>query len=292
MSRTTLPERLFSAVNGLVLGLLGIVTLYPMIYVLFASLSDSNALIMHSGLLVAPLGLTAGAYRLVFRNPMILRGYLNTAFIVGVGTVINLAVTSLGAFVLSRKNVLWKNVVLFLIVLTMFFDGGMIPFFLTVKRLGLVNTLWSVILPFSVNTFYLIIMRTAFSAIPDSLEESAKIDGANELVVLVRIILPVSLPVLAVMALYYGVDRWNSWFYSMVFLQQRTLFPLSLVLREILILNSTESMTAGLSSFDQASVGEAVKYATIIVATLPVLFIYPFLQRYFVKGIMVGALKG
>ncbi len=291
MSRTTVPEKLFSAANGVVLGFLVVVTLYPMLYVLFASLSNSNELIMHRGLLVAPLGFNLGAYRLVFRNPMILKGYLNTAFIVVVGTVINLAMTSLGAFFLSRKRVLWKNVVMFLIVLTMFFDGGMIPFFLTVKRVGLVNTLWSVIVPFSVNTFYLIIMRTAFSAIPDSLEESAKIDGANDLVVLVRIVLPVSLPVLAVMALYYGVDRWNSWFYSMVFLQKRELFPLALVLREILILNSTESMTAGMSSFDQASVGEAVKYATIIITTLPILFLYPFLQRYFVKGIMVGALK-
>ncbi len=291
MSRTSIPEKAFSAVNGLVLGFLVIVTLYPMVYVLFASLSNSNALIMHSGLLVAPLGLNLGAYRLVFRNPAIVSGYINTAFIVIVGTILNLAVTSLGAFFLSRKNVLWKNVVMVVIVLTMFFDGGMIPFFLTVKRIGLVNTLWSVIVPFSVNTFYLIIMRTAFAAVPDSLEESAKIDGAGELVVLVRIILPVSLPVLAVMALYYGVDRWNSWFYSMVFLQKRTLFPLALVLREILIQNSTESMTAGLSTFDQASVGEAVKYATIIVTTLPILFVYPFLQRYFAKGILIGALK-
>jgi putative aldouronate transport system permease protein len=291
MRGTTIGEKTFTAANGVLLGALVLVTLYPMLYVLFASVSNSNELIMHSGLLVAPLGFNLGAYRLVFRNPMILRGYLNTTFIVGVGTLLNLGMTSLGAFFLSRKNVLWRNAVMVFIVLTMFFDGGMIPFFLTVKRLGLVNHLWSIILPFSINTFYLIIMRTSFAAIPDSLEESAKIDGANELVVLTKIILPVSIPVLAVMALYYGVDRWNNWFYAMVFLQDRSQFPLALVLREILILNSTESMTAGMSSFEQASVGEAVKYATIIVATLPILFIYPLLQRYFVKGIMVGALK-
>lgn len=292
MVKRSLQEKTFNLVNGLLMWFMIIITLYPVVYVLFGSLSDSNALLRHSGLLLGPLKPNIKAYLLVFKNPMILRSYANTLFIVIVGTCLNLAMTSIGAFFLSRKNVLWKNAVMFSIIFTMFFSGGMIPFYLTVKSVGLMGSLWAVVVPFAINTFNLILMRTSFAAIPDSLEESARIDGANDIVVLLRIILPMSMPVIAVMTLYYGVERWNGWFYSMVFLQNRSLYPLSLILREILILSDLDSMTAGMSTLDQASIGEAVKYATIVVATLPILFVYPFLQRFFVKGVMIGALKG
>ncbi|MBY0215292.1 carbohydrate ABC transporter permease [Paenibacillus illinoisensis] len=272
--------------------LLVIVTLYPLLYVLFASLSDSAQLLANKGLLWKPVGFSLEAYKSVLANPGIATGFRNTLFILVFGVIVNLFMTALGAYVLSRKNVMWNKVFMFFILFTMFFGGGLIPLYLVVKGVGLLDTLWSTILPFAISTFNLIIMRTSFMGIPDSLEESAKIDGANHFTILFRIIIPLSMPVIAVMILYYAVDKWNGWFYASVFIKSRELFPLQLVLREILIANSTESMSAGASAGDRFQIGETIKYATIMVATIPILCIYPFLQRFFVKGVMVGSLKG
>jgi putative aldouronate transport system permease protein len=266
--------------------------LYPLLYVLFASLSDSAQLLANKGLLWKPVGFSLEAYKSVLANPGIATGFRNTLFILVFGVIVNLFMTALGAYVLSRKNVMWNKVFMFFIVFTMFFGGGLIPLYLVVKGVGLLDTLWSTILPFAISTFNLIIMRTSFMGIPDSLEESAKIDGANHFTILFRIIIPLSMPVIAVMILYYAVDKWNGWFYASVFIKSRELFPLQLVLREILIANSTESMSAGASAGDRFQIGETIKYATIMVATIPILCIYPFLQRFFVKGVMVGSLKG
>lgn len=275
-----------------ILVLLVIVTLYPLLYVLFASVSDANELISYRGLLWKPLGFSMDAYRSVMDNPGIVSGYKNTLFILVFGVLLNLFMTSLGAYVLSRKNVMWNNIFMFIIVFTMFFNGGLIPLYLMVKNVGLLDSLWSTIIPFSISTFNLIIMRTAFMGIPDGLEESAKIDGANHFTILFRIIIPLSMPVIAVMILYYAVDKWNGWFYASVFIKTRDLFPLQLILREILISNSTDSMAASASAGDRFQIGETIKYATIVVATVPVLCLYPFVQRFFVKGVMVGSLKG
>ncbi|NOU96926.1 ABC transporter permease subunit, partial [Paenibacillus sp. LMG 31456] len=233
-----------------------IVTLYPLLYVAFASISDANQLITHKGLLYRPLGFSIEAYKSVFKNPGILTGYRNTLFIVVMGVTLNLFMTALGAYVLSRKNVMWNKVFIFVIVLTMFFNGGLIPMYLVVKGVGLIDSLWAPIIPFAISTFNLIIMRTAFMSVPDSLEESAKIDGANHFTILFRIILPLSMPVIAVMILYYAVDKWNGWFYSSIFIKDRELFPLQLILREILIANQTDSMAAGSSAGDQFQLGE------------------------------------
>jgi putative aldouronate transport system permease protein len=283
-------EKLFDVLVYSLLTLLVICTLYPLFHVTFASISDANRLIGHSGLLLKPLGFSLAAYKSVFENPAIRIGYQNTLFILIFGVIINLSVTALGAFVLSRKNVMWNKLFIFMVVFTMFFNGGLIPLFLVVKGLGLIDTLWAVIIPFTISTFNLIIMRTAFMAIPDALEESAMIDGANHFVIFWRIVLPLSLPVMAVITLYYAVDKWNGWFYASVFLRDRDLFPLQLVLREILISNSTDSMLSG--GGDLFQIGETIKYATIMVATVPILCVYPFLQKYFVKGALIGALKG
>lgn len=286
-----LLDKLFDVVvYGILIGLV-IVTLYPLLYVIFASVSDAGALIAFKGILWKPLGFSLEAYRSVMDNPGILAGYRNTLFILIFGVTINLFMTALGAYVLSRKNVMWNKVFMFMIVFTMFFHGGLIPLYLIVKNVGLLDSLWATIIPFSMSTFNLIIMRTSFMGIPDGLEESAKIDGANHFTILFRIILPLSMPVIAVMVLYYAVDKWNGWFYASVFIKSRELFPLQLVLREILISNSTDSMSTGVSAADRHQIGETIKYATIVVATLPVLCIYPFVQRYFVKGVMVGSLK-
>ncbi|WP_028560192.1 carbohydrate ABC transporter permease [Paenibacillus pinihumi] len=285
-------DRLFDICIYGFLILLVIATLYPLLYVLFASLSDAGQLMMNKGMLWKPLGFSVEAYKSVINNPSIAMGYRNTIFIVVAGVIVNLLMTSLGAYVLSRKNVMWNQMFMFMIVFTMFFGGGLIPLYLMVKNVGLLDSLWSTILPFAISTFNLIIMRTSFMGIPDSLEESAKIDGANHFTILFRIILPLSMPVIAVMILYYAVDKWNGWFYASVFIKSRELFPLQLVLREILIANSTDSMSAGASAGDRHQIGETIKYATIMVATVPILCVYPFVQRFFVKGVMIGSLKG
>ncbi|TFE19893.1 carbohydrate ABC transporter permease [Cohnella luojiensis] len=285
-------ERAFDVGVYSALIFLVVLTLYPLLYVLFASFSEADQLIVNKGILWKPLGFSLEAYESVMRNPGILNGYRNTLFIVAGGLSVNLIMTALGAYVLSRKNVLWNNAFMIFIVFTMFFHGGLIPLYLVVKGVGLLNSLWSTIIPFAVSTFNLIIMRTAFMSVPDSLEESAKIDGANHFTILFRIIIPLSMPVIAVMILYYAVDKWNGWFYASVFIQRRELFPLQLVLREILISNATDSMSAGADAGDRFQIGETIKYATIMVATVPILCIYPFVQRFFVKGVMIGSLKG
>ena len=290
LTKATLSERVFDWVIYLLLSLLIVVTIYPLLYVAFASFSDAGRIVAHQGILWKPLGFNLDAYKLVLSNSAILIGYSNTLFILIVGVAINLLLTAIGAFVLSRKNVMWNNLFMFLILFTMFFNGGLVPLFLLVKGVGLLDTLWSVIIPFAMSTFNLIIMRTSFMSLPEELEESAKIDGANHLVTLFRIILPLSLPVLAVVGMYYAVDKWNGWFYASLFIKDRDLFPLQVILREILISNSTDSMTSG--GGDQYQIGETIKYATIMVATVPILLVYPFLQRFFVKGALVGAVKG
>ncbi|NOU73072.1 ABC transporter permease subunit [Paenibacillus sp. LMG 31458] len=290
MNRMSRSEKVFDAVNIMVMLVLVVVTLYPLVYVGLASISDASSLIAHKGLLLKSYGFHIDAYKQVLSNRSILTGYSNTFIIIVLGVFINLLLTSLGAYVLSRKNVLWNRVFIFIILFTMFFQGGLIPLYLVIKGVGLYNSLLALVLPFAVNTFNLIIMRTSFSAIPDSLEESAKIDGANHFVILFRIIMPLSMPVIAVMIMFYAVEKWNGWFYASIFLKDRDLFPLQLVLREILLANSTESMTSG--SDQGFQLAETIKYATIMVATLPILFFYPIVSKYFVKGVMVGALKG
>jgi putative aldouronate transport system permease protein len=292
MGQRSFGEVIFDALNYTLLAALTLVTMYPIIYVLFASMSDPTLYMQHTGILWKPLEFTLKAYGLVFDNPMILKGYMNTIFIVIVGLTLNIFLTSLGAYALSRKSLLYRNPLMLFIVFTMFFSGGLIPFYFTVKGLGLTNTLWALIIPQSISAFNLIIMRTAFAAVPDSLEESAKIDGANEFVILFRIMMPLCMPVIAVMLLYYGVSHWNAWFNALIFLRDRSLYPLQLILRELLLMNEASSMASGASEGDVAVLGETLKHATIIVATVPILLVYPFLQKYFVKGALIGAIKG
>ncbi|SFL59373.1 putative aldouronate transport system permease protein [Paenibacillus sp. 1_12] len=288
----TVQERIFDVFNIIALSLLMLVTLYPIYYVAIASISNPTELMSHKGMIWFPQGFSLKAYSMVFDNPMILKGYGNTIFIVIVGLLFNLTLTAFGAYALSRKGLYYRKQLTLFIVFTMFFGGGLIPYYLTVKGLGLTNTVWALIIPQAINTFNLIIMRTTFHAIPDSLEESAKIDGANDFIILFRIIVPISLPIMAVMILYYGVSHWNSWFNAMIFIRDRELFPLQLILREILISGETAGMVTGAEAGDMVMLAETLKYATIMIATLPILFVYPFLQKYFVKGALLGAIKG
>ncbi len=285
-------DTLFHIVNNTLMIILAFIMLYPVYYVAIASFSNAEQLVKFNGFLLKPLSPTLIAYQQAFKNPMILRGYANTLFIVVTGVLLNLLLTSIGAYFLSRRNVKLGKPIMIMITITMFFSGGMIPFYFAVKSLGLDGTIWSLIFPSAINTFNLIIMRTSFSALPVSLEESAKIDGAGHVRILVSIILPVSKAILSVMVLYYAVFHWNSWFNAMLFLSDREKYPLQLVLREILIQNDTSNMMTSVGGEEQYSVGESIKYAVIVISTVPILCIYPFIQKYFVQGTMAGAVKG
>lgn len=286
-------RKAFNVFNIIFMLCMIVITLYPLLYVVFASLSDSNELMKHSGLLLKPVGFSWAAYKAVFKNPNILQGYKNTIIVLISSVTVSMFLTCLAAYVLSRKNVLFNGIITFIIMFTMFFSGGMIPTYLLVNNLGLTNTYWALILPTAISTYNMIIMRTGFAAIPESLEESAKIDGANHFTILFKIVIPLAKPTMAVIVLYYAVACWNSWFNAMIYLQKRRdLQPLQLILRGILIENDTSNMQDGNVGQDTESIAESIKYAVIVVATLPILAIYPFLQKYFIKGIMIGAVKG
>ncbi len=287
-------QYIFNVFNIMIMLLLVVIMFYPVWYVLVASFTSSDALISHKGILLCPKGFTVNAYKLMMKNPMIVRGYLNSIFLVVAGVASNIVFTSVAAYVLSRKNVFWNRFIMLMIIFTMYFSGGLIPKYLLIsKTLHLSNTYWALLLPALINTYNLIIMRTSFAALPDSLIESASLDGAGHWRILIRIVVPLSMPVIAVMILYYAVGIWNSWFEASIYIKERTLFPLQLILREILIDNDTTSMTAGSGdASDIMSIAESVKYAVIVFATVPILCVYPFLQKYFVKGIMIGSVKG
>ena len=290
--KQSIGSRIFDVCNVLFMLALVTVTFYPMLHILLASFSNGNALLAHTGVLFRPLDFTLSGYQMVFKDPMIVKGYANTLFIVVVGCFISVLLTATGAYFLSRKNVMFQKAVMIYIIFTMFFSGGMIPFYFTVKGVGLYNTLWALILPTAVNTYNLIIMRTGFETIPISLEESAKLDGAGHFTILFRIVVPLAMPTIAVIILYYAVAYWNAWFNAMMFIQDRVKYPLQLVLRGILLGNDNTAMTGGVGTVDQEAVGESIKYGVIVVATAPILAAYPLLQKYFVKGVMVGAVKG
>ena len=290
--KRSFAERTFEVFNIILMCVICVIMLYPMIHVLCASFSSPEAISSYQGLLLFPKEFTIGAYRLMMKNPMILRGYLNTLIVLVSGITLNMLLTCFGAYVLSRKGFGASGKIMMMIVFTMYFSGGIIPFYFTVISLGMENSLLSLILPSAIATYNLIIMRTSFLSIPDSLEESARLDGAGHFTILFRIVIPLSKATMAVMILYYTVGHWNSWFNAMLFLTDRTKFPLQLILREILIQNDTSQMMQNVDVGDQGMVGETVKYAVIIVSTVPILCIYPFIQKYFEQGVMIGAVKG
>lgn len=289
--KKSVGEIIFDIFNICIMIFIIIITLYPFWYVTVASFSNPKLVAQRGGLMLVPRDITMRAHRAVFQNPNIWSGYKNTIIYVVVGTAINIFMTTLGAYGLSRRNLYGRNLIMGMIVFTMFFGGGLIPTFLIIKSLGMVDTRWSMLIPNAISTYNMIIMRTAFEGIPISLEESARIDGATDFTIMWRIIVPLSLPVMAVMTLFYAVGHWNSFFNAMVYLRSRELYPLQLILREILIIETMEEMMTDIVT-DREPIGETIKYATIIISTVPILCVYPFLQKYFVKGVLVGSLKG
>lgn len=292
--KKTLPNKIFDIFNVLLMLAIAFACLAPVLHIIFASVSDPIKLDAHEGIILWPIGFTMKGYKMIFSNSNIIRGYFNTIFYVVVGVALSTFLTILGGYALSRKNLLWGNAIMFIITFTMFFNGGLIPFYMVVKGLGMINTRWAVIIPGTVSVFNLIIMRTALREIPDSLEESAKVDGANHFTILFKIFLPLAKSTIAVIVLFNAVGQWNSWFNATIFLRDRNLFPLQVILKEILVQNDTSTvMTAASDVSNNMDIFKPlVKYCTIVAATVPVLCFYPFVQKYFVTGVMIGSIKG
>ena len=278
-------ERVFQVFNYILLGLIGFVCLYPMWHVLMASFSDSTALTAHSGLLLWPIEFSLDAYKRVLSNQNIWTGYLNTIKYLVLGVSTSMVMTILGAYVLSRRDFMLRRPIMLAITFTMFFSGGTIPTYLNIQQLGLKGSIWGIVLPFCIATYNMIILRTSFESLPESLLEAARIDGAGQLACLTRIVLPLSKASLAVITLYYGVAYWNGWFWASQILEHKGDMPLAVVLRDILINADMQQMDTGVTNM------EGIKYATIIVATVPILCVYPFIQKYFAQGVMIGAVK-
>ncbi len=283
---------IFRTVNAAVLTVFSLIMLYPMWYVIAASFTGYKELMAHKGFLLLPLNAGFDAYKAAFKNPLLLSGYGVTLFVVVFGTILGLVFTFVAAYFFSRRDVKLQKPLFLILFVTMYFSGGMIPFYFTVKGVGLDNSIGALIFPTIMTTYNMILVRTSMLNMPRSLEESAEIDGAGHLTVLFRIILPLSKATLAVIALYYAVDKWNAWFNAMLFIKDNKRYPLQLVLRGILLQNDTSSMMEGAATSDDAYIGESIKYAIIVISTLPILCVYPFIQKYFVKGVMIGAVKG
>lgn len=287
-------DKVFSVVNYLFLLLILVIVLYPMVFVLSASVTEPEIL-LKGELRLLPKGFTLDSYRRVLNNQDIMRGYLNTIKYTVIGTTVNVLMTIMAAYPLSRRDFVGRNVITALMVFTMFFSGGMIPTFLVVKGLGLYNTMWALILPSAVSVWNITIMRTYLQTnIPHEIQEAAMIDGCSNMDILVRIVLPLSVPIILVMMMFYAIGHWNSYFSALIYLTDRAKYPLQVVIREILLQNNLGDMATYVDEgvIRQMMLAEGIKYAVIVVANLPVFLIYPFIQKYFTKGIMLGGLKG
>ncbi|MFB9279012.1 carbohydrate ABC transporter permease [Cohnella cellulosilytica] len=297
MSTANLPRSRsdlgFDIINYSLLTVILVIVSYPLLFAVSASFSDPMK-VLAGKITLLPQGFRLDAYAKVLEHGQLWRGYLNSIVYTVIGVTVNLIMTTLAAYPLARRDLKGRGPLMLIFVFTMFFSGGLVPTYLVVKSLALDNTMWALILPTAINTYNLIVMRTFFqSTIPGELYEAAHVDGCTNIGMLYRIVLPLSMPILAVMFLFYTVEHWNSYFNAMIYLSDRDKFTLQLVLREILI----QSQTAGMMSADAGATerllqSETIKYAVIIAASLPVFVLYPFVQRFFVQGVMIGAVKG
>jgi putative aldouronate transport system permease protein len=287
-------ERIFSYFNTVFLAGVTLIFLLPIWHVFCASVSDPAKLVQMRGLLLKPAGnITFTGYRLALKNGSIIRGYLNTIFYTTVATLIGMLGSAAAAYALSRPNLMWKKPIAFILSFTMLFNGGIIPTYLLVRNLHLLNTTWAIILPGCLSVYNILVMRTSFQALPEGLIEAARIDGAGHMRILFQIVIPCSKAIMAVIMLFYVVTHWNSWFHASLYIdgQHRDLFPLQLLLREIVIMNSQSALELAGESGALNLGKELTKYAVIVVSMLPMMAIYPFIQKYFVTGIMIGSIK-
>ncbi len=292
----TRNDQIFGFFNTILIIFITVITLYPLIYVLSASIS-SPASVTSGRMWLWPVEITWEGYKRIMQNSEIWMGYKNTIIYTVVQIAVSLFTTLPAAYALTVKPLPGRKLVVFAFSVTMFFSGGMIPLYVICRNLGIVNTMWAVILPSATSMWYIILTRTFYqSTIPHELEEAAEIDGCTPFGTFLRIVMPLSAPIIAVMALYFGVARWNSYFGEMIFFRDRELYSLQLFLREILIVaefsEENTSNADAITMAEQIRISSIIKYATMIVATIPLIAAYPFIQRYFVKGVMIGSIKG
>jgi putative aldouronate transport system permease protein len=287
-------DQMFTALNYIVLSLFFITIAYPIIYILSASFSSTDA-VTTGRVWLWPVEFSLEGYKAVFKYNQIWIGFRNSLFYMVVGTLINIILTIIAAYPLSRKGFLGKKYFMFLFVFTIMFSGGVIPTYLLVKDIGLLNSVWAMLLPSAMSVFNVIITRTYFqNNIPQEMLEAAQMDGCNDFLFLSKIVIPLSGPILAVITLFYAVGHWNSYFNALLYLRNQSLYPLQLVLRTILIQNQVDpNMLSNVDDMNaRQGLADLLKYSLIVVATVPLIVIYPFVQKHFVKGVMVGSLKG
>lgn len=292
--RTSRGDRMFYLLVNIVVAILGLIVLYPLVYILSSSFSSPSA-VAAGKVVLFPVDFSLRGYKAVFDYDLVYTGYRNTIFYTVVGTMINISLTMIAAYPLARRNLPGKGFFTFLFTFTMMFSGGMIPNYILMKELKIINTAWCMLLPGAVSAYNLIVTRTFIqNSIPEELLEAAQIDGCTDAQFFFRFVLPLSKAVMAVITLYYAVHHWNAYFNAFLYLNKRDLYPLQIFLREILIMNSVNTEMVVDTQMQEAMQGMAdlLKYSLIVVSTAPILCIYPFLQRYFIKGVMIGSLKG
>ena len=292
LSRSDLSDKIFYLFIYVFLGFLALVILYPLYFIIIASISDPDA-VLGGDVILFPVGITLSGFEAILHRSDVWLGYLNTIIYTALTVVLSLVVTVPAGWALSRKQLLGKKFFMIYFIIPMFFGGGLIPFYNVMSQLNLINTPWAVILPSILSVWNLFMTRTFFeSSIPDGLVEAARIDGASEFRIFFSLVLPLSKAILAVMALYYAVGQWNSYFNAMIFLQDENLYPLQLILREILIASETTTGGSGETILEQYRLANQIKYVSVIVSSAPVIMLYPFVQQYFAQGAMIGSLKG
>lgn len=290
----TRQDKVFNVINMIILWIVLILVAYPLIYVLSASFSNPQA-VSSGKVWLWPVDFTLRGYEVVFQHPDIVRGFLNAIYITVLGTVVQVIITIMAAYPLSRKTLYGKGVITLFFTFTMFFGGGLIPTFILINNLGLYNTYWALILPGAVGVYNVIVARTFFqTTIPEDLFEAGQLDGCSDFRFLISVVLPLSKPIIAVLVMFYAVGHWNSYFGPMIYLADKQLYPLQIVLRNILVQNQFDSqMMMDVASMEQQKgLAELIKYSVIVVSSLPMLILYPFIQKHFVKGVMIGAIKG
>lgn len=270
-----------------------IIVAYPILYVLALSFSSREA-VLNNEVYIIPVGFNFDNYKLVLKHEFLPKAFLNSVFYTVFGTLYSMILTILGAYALSRKNYFGRDFIMFLIAFTMMFGGGMIPSYMLIKNLGLLNTRLALIIPFAVSQYNLIVMRTYMQQIPSAIEESAKLDGANDFVILFRIFVPMSKPVIATITLFYAAGQWNDFFSGLIYLDDKNKFPLQLVIRDLLITQNDTTLNQGLAAQQgmPSLTPGGFRAAIVVVTVLPLLVVYPFIQKYFVKGVMLGSIKG
>ncbi len=294
MYRRSTGEKIFAVFNTIFLILLCMIFFLPVWHVAMGSISDPLKVAATSGLYIKPVGkVTLGGYRLILQNSTILRAYGNTIIYVVAATTFGLILNILAAYVMSTKGLMFGKAFALFVVFTMIFNGGLVPTFMVVNKLGMMDTRWALIIPGALSAYNIIIMRTSFSEIPREMLDAASIDGASEFKILTSIILPVSKSIIAVIILFYAVQHWNAWFNAALYLQKsRDLYPLQLTLREIVLQATENSIVADADGQDVMIYRPLIKYATIMISIIPMMVLYPFVQKYFVSGVMIGAVKG